>query len=103
MPEIALMTLQSGASEMDKLKLGIPPHYRNYPSARWAFDAENGETSNFTLRGIAMTIDPVCGMKVDENNSQYQTQYGGKQYNFCSADCKKKFEQQPEKYARSAA
>ena len=50
-----------------------------------------------------MTKDPVCGMQVDEHNSQYQTQYGGKQYNFCSADCKKKFEQQPEKYARSAA
>ncbi|HET9308287.1 MAG TPA: YHS domain-containing protein [Candidatus Sulfotelmatobacter sp.] len=50
-----------------------------------------------------MTKDPVCGMQVDENNSQYKAQYGGKQYNFCSADCKKKFEQQPEQYARSAA
>jgi len=88
---------------MDKLKLGIPPHYRNYPSARWEFDAENRGTSNLTLRGIAMTKDPVCGMQVDENNSQYKAQYGGKQYNFCSADCKKKFEQQPEQYARSAA
>lgn len=50
-----------------------------------------------------MTKDPVCGMNVDESNSQYQTQYGGQKYNFCSEQCKKKFDQQPEQYARSAA
>jgi Cu+-exporting ATPase len=50
-----------------------------------------------------MTKDPVCGMNVDGNNSQYQTQYGGKKYNFCSDQCKKKFDQQPEQYARSAS
>ena len=50
-----------------------------------------------------MTKDPVCGMNVDENNTQHQTQYGGKKYSFCSAQCKQKFEQQPEQYARSAA
>ncbi len=50
-----------------------------------------------------MTKDPVCGMKVDESNSQYQSQYGGKKYSFCSEQCQKKFDQQPEQYARSAA
>ena len=50
-----------------------------------------------------MTKDPVCGMQVDEKNSQFNTQYSGKQYSFCSEDCKKKFEQQPEHYASSAA
>ena len=50
-----------------------------------------------------MTKDPVCGMNVDENNSQYQTQYGGKKFNFCSEQCKKKFDQQPEQYARSVS
>ena len=50
-----------------------------------------------------MTKDPVCGMNVDENNSQYQSQYGGKKFNFCSEQCKKEFDKQPEKYARSAA
>jgi len=43
-----------------------------------------------------MNTDPVCGMKVDEHNSQYQAQYDGKKYNFCSEQCKTKFEQQPE-------
>jgi YHS domain-containing protein len=50
-----------------------------------------------------MTKDPVCGMNVDENNAQYQSQYGGKKYTFCSEDCKKKFDHKPEQYARSAA
>jgi Cu+-exporting ATPase len=51
----------------------------------------------------AMTKDPVCGMNVDENNSQYQSEHKGKQYSFCSEQCKNKFDQHPEQYARSAA
>jgi len=27
-----------------------------------------------------MAIDPVCGMKVDENTSELQTQFAGKKY-----------------------
>ena len=50
-----------------------------------------------------MTTDPVCGMKVDEKNSQHQSQYGGQQYSFCSQQCKREFEENPEQYARSAA
>ena len=50
-----------------------------------------------------MTKDPVCGMQVDEKKAEFQSQYVGKQYNFCSEDCKNKFEQQPEQYARGAA
>ena len=50
-----------------------------------------------------MTKDPVCGMKVDENNKQYQSEYGGKTYQFCSDQCKRKFDQQPQQYAQLAA
>jgi P-type Cu+ transporter len=50
-----------------------------------------------------MTKDPVCGMQVDEGKSEFQSQYGGKQYAFCSEECKNKFEQHPEQYARGAA
>ena len=50
-----------------------------------------------------MTIDPVCGMKVDENNAPAQTQFAGKKYSFCSEECRKKFEQNPEEYAQTAA
>jgi YHS domain-containing protein len=27
-----------------------------------------------------MTIDPVCGMEVDEQETELQTQYAGKKY-----------------------
>jgi Cu+-exporting ATPase len=50
-----------------------------------------------------MTTDPVCGMKIDQIKSEYQSEYGGKQYNFCSLQCKNKFDQQPDQYAKSAA
>lgn len=50
-----------------------------------------------------MTKDPVCGMNVDENQAPYQSQYGGTKYSFCSEQCKKEFDRQPEQYARSAA
>ena len=50
-----------------------------------------------------MSKDPVCGMNVDENKAPYQSQYGGTKYNFCSEQCQKEFDRQPEQYARSAA
>ena len=77
--------------------------YGNYPSDNSLRRGDNSWIGRQFIWESDMTKDPVCGMNVDENNSQYQTQYGGKKYNFCSDQCKKKFDQQPEQYARSAA
>lgn len=44
-----------------------------------------------------MAKDPVCGMEVKEE--KVCTDYKGKHYCFCSENCKKTFEQDPEKYA----
>lgn len=41
-----------------------------------------------------MPIDPVCGMQVDENSSVRLTK-GGKDYFFCSAQCRDKFRGRP--------
>lgn len=82
---------------------GATTTYRNYPSGSWVTKDENFGGSEFISGVDAMTKDPVCGMKVDENNKQYQSQYGGQTYQFCSDQCKKKFDQQPEQYAKSAA
>jgi YHS domain-containing protein len=46
-----------------------------------------------------MKTDPVCGMSVDEKTAKDSTTYQGTTYYFCSPDCKRTFEQQPEKYA----
>lgn len=50
-----------------------------------------------------MATDPVCGVKVDQINSEFQAQYAGKKYYFCSEECKKLFENHPNEYAKPAA
>ncbi|HWY22929.1 MAG TPA: YHS domain-containing protein [Candidatus Acidoferrum sp.] len=51
-----------------------------------------------------MTTDPVCGMKVDEKrNSEFQSQFAGRKYFFCSEECQKEFEADPNEYVETAA
>lgn len=47
-----------------------------------------------------MVLDPVCKMEVDEDRSKYGSRYKGKTYHFCSSGCKKKFDEDPEKYIK---
>lgn len=47
-----------------------------------------------------MAIDPVCSMTIDENKAAGKSDYNGKTYYFCAPICKKKFDENPEKYAR---
>ncbi len=49
-----------------------------------------------------MTTDPVCGMKVEEK-SKFQTQFAGKKYFFCSDECRKEFEADPDEFVEIAA
>ena len=43
-------------------------------------------------------IDPVCGMSVEPGSTPYKTLYKGKIYYFCSPQCKKAFQENPEYY-----
>ena len=45
-----------------------------------------------------MAIDPVCGMEIKEEDAAGISVYKGLKYFFCSPVCKKKFDQNPEKY-----
>jgi YHS domain-containing protein len=45
-----------------------------------------------------MAIDPVCGMEVDERNSNETAEYQGEAYYFCSRDCREEFEKSPMDY-----
>jgi L-lactate dehydrogenase len=45
-----------------------------------------------------MTRDPVCGMSVDESETDYHTTYSGEKYSFCTNRCKQSFEHDPERY-----
>ena len=49
-----------------------------------------------------MAIDPVCGMRIDEQTALRST-YQGKPYYFCSSQCKETFDLSPERYAKRAA
>lgn len=45
-----------------------------------------------------MEIDPVCNMVVDPKSAAGKSEYKGKTYYFCSADCKADFDREPERY-----
>lgn len=49
------------------------------------------------------TVDPVCGMELDPGQIEAQSRYQGKAYYFCSAECKRLFDENPEAYAGNAA
>jgi YHS domain-containing protein len=62
--------------------------------------AKNIFVLNKTLhRSVDMAIDPICKMKVDEKKAKFMSEYNGKIYYFCSAQCKKEFDKNPKKYA----
>jgi len=49
-----------------------------------------------------MATDPVCSMGVDEDEARCRASYRGTIYYFCSDFCRKKFEENPERYAKLA-
>jgi YHS domain-containing protein len=54
-------------------------------------------------QGEAMATDPVCGTEIDEKKAEFQTQFAGRKYYFCSDECRKEFEEQPEDFVETAA
>jgi YHS domain-containing protein len=58
---------------------------------RWDPQSHNG-------RKEAMERDPVCGMEVDPKRVTDKSEYEGNMYYFCSADCKHRFDMEPEMY-----
>lgn len=45
-----------------------------------------------------MVRDPVCGMTVDPATAKHSVRHQGRDFYFCSAGCKAKFEAEPQKY-----
>lgn len=50
-----------------------------------------------------MAIDPVCGMTIEDKKPEYQAMFAGKKYSFCSEECRREFEEQPEEFIETAA
>jgi Cu+-exporting ATPase len=45
-----------------------------------------------------MGLDPVCGMEVNPASAEAQREYSGQTFYFCSEECKRKFDADPERY-----
>jgi len=49
--------------------------------------------------GKPQSVDPVCGMVVDEGRAAGKIEYAGTQFFFCSKDCEIAFKEDPGRYA----
>ncbi len=47
---------------------------------------------------MAQVKDPVCGMVIDSENTQWKSEHEGQIYYFCAPGCKTAFDKEPEKY-----
>ena len=52
---------------------------------------------------LCMTIDPVCGMEVEEKTAPASAEYDGEMYYFCSEQCREEFMQDPGEFIGLAA
>jgi Cu+-exporting ATPase len=52
---------------------------------------------------MAVSIDPVCGMSVEERSDALKTEIQGRAIYFCSEECKRTFEANPDHYLSQAA
>jgi Cu+-exporting ATPase len=48
---------------------------------------------------MIMARDPVCGMEVKPNTS-LKSNYNGQTYYFCHANCKHRFDQDPQQFVK---
>jgi YHS domain-containing protein len=55
-------------------------------------------TATKRRRIMAKAVDPVCGMELDPGQIEAQSRYQGKEYDFCSQECKRLFDENPEAY-----
>lgn len=48
-------------------------------------------------------VDPVCGMELDPGQIEAQSSYQGTEYDFCSEECRRLFDENPEEYLKTAS
>ncbi len=51
---------------------------------------------------MAVVTDPVCGMTFEAGEAAAQTNYQGVAYFFCSEDCRKTFEENPDEFLKQS-
>ncbi len=85
---------------------GLMPGERIVVSGNFLLDSESRmRTASSGMSGTG-SIDPSCGMIVDEGRSRaagLTSEYRGKTYFFCSIQCKRQFDKAPQIYAGKPA
>jgi Cu+-exporting ATPase len=51
---------------------------------------------------MALVVDPVCEMEIEQADAAATFEYLGEMYYFCSENCRDAFEEDPESYLEEA-
>ncbi|MRR57533.1 MAG: efflux RND transporter periplasmic adaptor subunit [Deltaproteobacteria bacterium] len=85
---------------------GLKPGERVVVSGNFLIDSESKMKSAAAGMSGTGSIDPACGMMVDEGRSRsagLTSEFRGKTYYFCSAECKRDFDRSPGKHSGQPA
>jgi len=85
---------------------GLKPGERIVVSGNFLIDSESKMKAATAGMSGTGSIDPACGMMVDQGKSRSSgltSQYQGKTYYFCTPQCKRDFDKAPLKYMGKAA
>ncbi len=85
---------------------GLAGGERIVVSGNFLLDSESRMKSPAAGMSGTGSIDPSCGMMVDEGVSGtlgFTTLYMGKMYHFCSRECKENFDRDPQRFAGNPA
>ena len=47
---------------------------------------------------MAQVVDPVCGMTIESSSAAGESRHNGTTFYFCTAACKREFDENPAKY-----
>ena len=92
------------AGERVQILKGLMPGERVVISGNFLLDSESRMMSAAQAALGAAAKDPVCGMDVDEKRAaaaSMKSEHGGTTYFFCAAECKKRFDAEPARYAQA--
>jgi P-type Cu+ transporter len=90
----------SDGDALQKLQHSLKPP--TPPLARGTNSNER-ETMETQHNSTEIHIDPVCHMEVEPATAAGKSEYKGQTIYFCALMCKKKFDENPEKYLKSPA
>lgn len=76
---------------------------RKYYSGGYILNNGYDRSTVYLERWKIMAKDPVCSAVLDEDTAEFRTTCRHREYFFCTGYCKKKFLENPQKYARLSA